>query len=518
MSTIPTLRVKTAQDIKASTLNLDADVVIVGSGAGGAVMAYEMAKAGKKVVVLEAGSYVPSSRFDEKFPDMLEMLYADHGNQATSSGDMIVLQGACLGGSTVVNGCVAFRVPDFILADWQQDYGLKNLTVEALAPYYDKVEKNLSIHENQEHEINENSRMLRAGAKALGWSVKPLRRNTNQCALTGHCLSGCKTDRKQSMLVTYLPWASHYGADIYANTRVTKIEVKNGVATGVSGDVIDPDSGRTIAKVNVKAKIVVAAAGAVQTPLLFLRHNLANSSDQIGRNFACHPSTLVVAEFDKGIHTWRGAMLGVYVDEFEHPSKGGFVLEGGGAGPVELGMATEPGTGKPYLDFMSRSMNYASCVTLIHDHNVGRVHWDNGRKVIDYQIADQDFPAMLNSFRAAAKIYFAAGAKRVFLPTAVKRVIESVDEVDTVINSIKNEPFALRLVSYHPQGTMRMGADPAKSVVNPWGETHDVKRLFVADASLFPTSILVNPQESVYAMSHYIADYILREKAVYFSV
>lgn len=515
--TNPILKVTTAQDVTASSLQLECDLVVIGSGAGGAVMAYEMAKAGKRVLVLEAGSYVPSTAFTEKFPDMLEVLYADRGNQATASGDLLVLQGQCLGGSTVVNGCVAFRVPDFILQDWQRDFGLTNLTRDALAPYFERVEKNLSIHENQEHEINPNSRKLRDGARALGWSVKPLRRNIRDCALSGHCLSGCKTDRKQSMLVTYLPWACHYGAQIYANTRVTRILVENGVATGVLAQVIDPVSGRQVADVTVKARVVVTAAGAVQSPLLFLSSDIANRSGQVGKNFACHPSTMVLGEFAQDIHTWRGAMLGVYVDEFEHPSKGGFVLEGGGAGPVELGMSTEPGTGAVYLDFMSRAKNYASCVTLIHDHNGGEVRWDDGRKVIDYVLADSDFPAMLGAFKAAARIYFAAGAERVFLPTTDRRQIASADQIDAVVDSIRNEPFALRMVSYHPQGTLRMGADPQTSVVNPWGETHDVQRLFVADASLFPTSILVNPQESVYALSSYIADHILKEKAGYFA-
>ena len=203
------LKVKTAADISQTTLTLDADVVVVGSGAGGAVMAYEMAKAGKRVVVLEAGPYVPSSEFNEKFSDMLALLYEDHGNQSTTQGDLLVLQGRCLGGSTVVNGCVAFRIPDFILDDWHKNYGLTNLTTDALNPYFEKVERNLNIHTNQPHEINENSRKLQKGAEELGWSVKPLRRNIRDCALTGHCLSGCKTDRKQSMLVTYLPWACH---------------------------------------------------------------------------------------------------------------------------------------------------------------------------------------------------------------------------------------------------------------------------------------------------------------------
>jgi len=357
------LKVITAADISSSQLELEADAVVIGSGAGGAVMAYELAAAGKQVILLEAGPYVPSTRFNEKFPDMLELLYQDKGNQATRQGDLLVLQGRCLGGSTVVNGCVTFRVPDFILQQWADEHGLTELTPEVLAPYYDKIERNLGIHTNQPHEINENSRKLQQGAEALGWSVQPLKRNIRDCALTGHCLSGCKTDRKQSMLVTYLPWACHHGARIYADTFVQRIVAENGKASGVEAEVRDPATGKSIASLKVKAKVVVAAAGAVQTPLLFLRSELANRSGEVGKNFACHPSTMIVAEFDQDIFTWRGAMLGVYVDEFEHPDKGGFVLEGGGAGPLEIGMSTEPGTGLPYLDFMSRAKNYASCIS-----------------------------------------------------------------------------------------------------------------------------------------------------------
>ena len=511
------LKVKTAADISQTTLTLDADVVVVGSGAGGAVMAYEMAKAGKRVVVLEAGPYVPSSEFNEKFSDMLALLYEDHGNQSTTQGDLLVLQGRCLGGSTVVNGCVAFRIPDFILDDWHKNYGLTNLTTDALNPYFEKVERNLNIHTNQPHEINENSRKLQKGAEELGWSVKPLRRNIRDCALTGHCLSGCKTDRKQSMLVTYLPWACHYGAQVYTDTRATKVLTKAGKATGVKAEVVDSNTGKVVCDLTVNAKVVVAAAGAVQTPVLFLRSEIGNSSNQVGKNFACHPSTLMAAEFPSDIYTWRGAMLGVYVDEFERPEKGGFILEGGGAGPIELGMSTEPGTGKPYVAFMEKAKQYASCVTLIHDHNVGQIRWEDGQKHIDYTLSDQDFPAMKSAFKAAAKIYLAAGADRVFLPTCDRRVIESEDQIDAVVDGIENNPFALRMVSYHPQGTMRMGADAKHSVVNPMGESHDVKGLFVADASLFPTSIIVNPQQTVYAMSHYIADHVLEDKAGYFS-
>ena len=222
-----------AKDITQTTLSLSADVVVVGSGAGGAVMAYELARAGKTVIVLEAGPYVPSSEFKEEIAHAMDTLYADHGGQTNKDGDILVLQGHCVGGSTVVNGCVAFRTPDFVLETWQRDHGLTDLTPETLAPYFQKVEERLSIHENQEAEINRNSAKVREGCEKLGVSWKPLKRNIKNCALTGHCLSGCATDRKQSMLVTYLPWAVAEGAKIYADTKVVKVLSENGKAAGV---------------------------------------------------------------------------------------------------------------------------------------------------------------------------------------------------------------------------------------------------------------------------------------------
>lgn len=511
------LACKQAKDLSGS-ITLNADVVIVGSGAGGAVMACELAAAGRKVIILEAGPYVPSTEFREEVIFAFNQLYQDQGGQVNSRGDLVLLQGACVGGSTVVNGCVAFRTPDFILADWQRDHGLVELTPETLAPYFAKAEANLSIHANQPHEINANSHAVIRGADKLGVSWKPLQRNVKDCALTGFCLAGCATDRKQSMLVTYLPWALANGAELYADTRVTRVLAENGEARGVVAEVIDPKTKQKVADLRVDAKIVVVAAGAVQTPLLLQASQLCNGSDQLGRNFACHPSTGVMAKFADDLHMWRGALLGVYIDEWMHPDKGGFLLEVGGAGPVEISLFVEPGLGADYDRFMKDAKRYSAMVTLIHDHNVGRV-WrdDDGNKRIDYDLADIDFPAMKAAFKAAAKVYFAAGAEQVFLPTVTRMVIEREEDIEATVERIPNEAHALRLVSYHPQGTARMGTDPAKSVVGPYGETHEVKRLFVADASLFPTSMIVNPQLSVYGLAGYIADQVNGRYAAYFN-
>lgn len=494
-----------------------ADVVVVGSGAGGAVTAYELARQGLKVVIVEAGPYIPSEEFSEDFTDSLERLYADHGAQANKDGDLLILQGKCVGGSTVVNGCVSFRTPDFILEDWQRDYGLTGLTVEEMTPYFERVEKHLSIEENGEHEIANHSRLTRAGAEKLGWSVKPFKRNIRDCALTGHCLSGCKTDRKQSMLVTYLPWALAHGAQLVSETVVTRVVAEQGKATGVVANVFD-EQGAVQATLRIDASLVVVAAGAVQTPLLLQRSELANSSGQVGHNFACHPSLFVAARYPQPVYPWRGALLGVYIDEFLHPSKGGFVLEAGGLGAVEMCLITEPGTGKPFVDYMQQSKYYSGLVTLIHDHNVGHIYWDGEEKRIDYRLNDADFASMKKALVAAARLHLAAGAEEVFVPASEHLVIRSEADIEPVLARLDNAPQVLRMVSYHPQGTCRMGADPARSVVAEHGETHDVKGLYVADASLLPTSIIVNPQVTVYALASRIADQILARRDRYFAM
>lgn len=495
-------------------VNLSADVVVVGSGAGGAVMAYELARAGLRVIVLEAGPYVPSSEFSEDFTESLERLYADHGSQTNKDGDLLVLQGACVGGSTVVNGCVSFRTPDFILRDWQEQFGLSALTPEEMEPYFRKVERNLSIEENAGHEIARHSQLALAGAKALGWSVKPFKRNIRDCALTGHCLSGCKTDRKQSMLVTYLPWAVAHGAKIFSDVTVTQVISRAGQARGVIAEAKD-SSGTTVANIRVDAPIVVAAAGAVQTPLLLLRSDLANGSDQVGRNFACHPSMYVGARYPEPVYAWRGALLGVYIDEFLPPEKGGFILEAGGLGAVEMTLITEPGSGEAFLDYMEDAKYYSGLVTLIHDHNVGRIGWDGDNKRVDYQLADVDFDSMLRAIKAAAQVHFAAGAEEVFVPSTKPLRIRSVEEIDQVLSELSNAPQVLRMVSYHPQGTCRMGSDPDRSVVAEHGESHDISGLYVADASLLPTSIIVNPQVTVYALASRIADQLIARREQY---
>ena len=503
------LNIKTAEDIQSSEVSLEADVVVIGSGAGGAINAYELAKQGKKVIVLEAGPYVPSSKFSEMLAVGMGTLYQDEGGQSNTHGDIAVLQGACVGGSTVVNAALCFRTPDYYLDLWAKEFGLKNLTSELMSGYFDKVEKNLGIHTNGAHETSIGAHLIAKGLEKLNIQRGVARRNIRDCALTGFCFSGCKTDRKQSMLVTYLPWACNHGAEIYADTRVTRIKTKNGHASGVEAVIVDPKTKTVKANMKVSAPIVVLAAGPVQTPIILQQSAIANSSGQVGKNFACHPTLSVTAVFENPVNDFHGATHSLYVDTHTLPEEGGYLLLDAIQEPVEACFQAEPGTGKPYVAYMEKYRNTIRLITLIHDKNVGEVRLKDGVKEIIYEVDDSDFEALKKGLKYNAKILFAAGAQFLYLPTSDRTVIESADDIDRVIDRLKNEPARYRYTSFHPQGTCRMGADPNKTVVNPYGETHDVKKLYIADASLLPTSIGYNPSETVYALASYIADQIV---------
>ena len=503
------LTVTQAADVRTDRLDLEADVVVVGSGAGGAIAAYELARAGQRVVVLEAGPYVPSEKFSEMLAVSMGTMYADHGGQTNAHGDISILQGACVGGSTVVNAALCFRTPDYYLRLWAREFGLGNLTPALMKGYFEKVERNLQIRQVGPHETSPGAELIARGMRKLGYPEGKARRNVKDCALTGACFAGCTTDRKQSMLVTYLPWAVAHGARIHADTRVTRVLAEGGQARGVEAEVIDPATGQRKATMTVKAPRVVLAAGPVQTPLLLLASGLANGSGQVGRNFACHPTLSVTAEFDHEVRDFHGATHSLYMDRHTLPEQGGFLLLNAIQDPVEAGFQAEPGTGAPYMAYMQGYRNTIRLISLIHDKNVGRVSWDNGAKRIDYQVDDEDFEAMKKGLVVTAKVLFASGARKLHLPTSHVASIDSAAQVESVIGALKNEPARYKYTSFHPQGTCRMGRDPKTTVVNPYGETHEVKNLFVADASLLPTSIGYNPSETVYALASYISDRII---------
>lgn len=517
------LPVTQAADISSKELRLEADVIVVGSGTGGAIAAYELARAGKKVIILEAGRYIPSSDFKEDLADSMQRMFQDHALQTNATGDLILLQGSMVGGSSVVDATICERIPDFVLKQWQQQHGLENLTPEDMNAHYDRVEKRLGVHVNEAHEINDNANLVIGGCEAMGWRWKPVSRNVRQCALTGHCIAGCASDRKQSELVTHLPWAIAHGAEIYANARVDFVNMRNGRASGVEGRIIDPDTRQVTARFFAEAQLVVLAAGAVQTPLILQKSGIGAQSGMVGRNLSVHPSVTVIGKFPEPVYGWRGALTGVKVDEFQRDENGHVLMVTGLAAPMQLISQGELGEGDDHVRFMENYKHYVALNTFIHDHGQGYVHWsgdvDTGEHRIDWNLNREEFGHFKQALRHAGRILFAAGAEKVHLPAYDLVAANSVFELDQAVDRIEYGAlgfFALRMLAYEPQGTCRMGRDPFTSVVNPYGECHEVKGLFITDSSILPTETTVFSHMTVAALSSYIVENILLKPASYF--
>lgn len=512
-----------SSDITSKQVSLRADVVVVGSGAGGAVAAYELAKSGRSVIVLEAGRYVPSSDFKEDMTDSMWRMYQDAGLQTNSTGDLILLQGAVVGGSTVISATTSARLPDHVLKAWAEEHGLENLTPEQLKPHFDKIEKNLGVHVNEPHEINDASNLVIQGCESMGWSWKPLSRNVKQCALTGLCLAGCPSDRKLSMLVTYLPWAVAEGAEIYGDAHVDFVNGRNGRATGVEGRFIDPESKQVVATFQVESQIVILAAGPIQTPLLLQKSGFGRQSGMVGRNLSVRPGVSVFGKFPEPVYGWRGALTGIRVDHFHTKENNYLDMETGLAAPVQLISQGELGEGEDHVRFMKEYKYFAALNVFVQDHGQGYVQWIgdpvNGDKRIEWNLSRAEFDSLRQGLRHAGRVMFAAGAEKVYLPAYDRTSANSVFELDAAVDKIAYGSlglYTMRMIAYNPQGTCRMGKDPFSSVVNPWGEVHEMKGLFVVDASLFPSELTVNPQITVSAMASYIVENITLRTSSYF--
>lgn len=517
------LPVTQAADISSKELRLEADVIVVGSGTGGAIAAYELARAGKKVIILEAGNYVPSSDFKEDLADSMQRMFQDYALQTNATGDLILLQGAMVGGSSVVDATICDRMPKAVFESWQKDAGIENISWEDMLSHYAKIEKRLGVHVNESHEINDNANIVIAGCEAMGWKWTPVSRNVRQCALTGHCIAGCASDRKQSELVTHLPWAIAHGAEIYSNARVDFVNMRNGRASGVEGRIVDPVTHKEVAHFFADAQLVILAAGAVQTPLILQKSGIGSQSGMVGRNLSVHPSVTVIGKFPEPVYGWRGALTGVKVTEFHRERDGHVTMVTGLAAPMQLVSQGELGEGDAHVRFMENYKHYAALNVFIHDHGQGYVHWTGdvttGEKRVDWNLSRDEFAQFRNALRHAGRILFAAGAEKVHLPAYDLVAASNVFELDQQIDRIEYGTlgfFALRMLAYEPQGTCRMGRDPFTSVVNTWGECHEVKGLFITDASILPTETTVFSHMTTAAMASYIVENILLRPASYF--
>jgi choline dehydrogenase-like flavoprotein len=330
-----------------------------------------------------------------------------------------------------------------------------------------------------------------------------------QCLGSGFCALGCAYDRKADALTVHVPAASRHGATIIPDCRIERIDTRDGRAVGVRGRFLRARTADAFS-LTVQANTVVLAAGAIGSPAVWLRSQLPNTHQQVGRNLHVHPQVVVGAVFSDEIAGWRGIPQSVIVDEFldlERSIEGGYLLLPFFAHPAALATLL-PGFGGDYRQLMRDYSHLALGVVQLNDRTAGRVELDSsGRIVISYHLSDEDRSDLIDGMRRVADIHFASGAQRVILP--FNELVQLTRRGD--YRPIEEHPLRANdplLLSYHPQGTLRMGGDPKRSVVNAWGEAHEVKRLFVADASIFPTATAVPPQLSVMAFAQRTAEHL----------
>jgi choline dehydrogenase-like flavoprotein len=477
-------------------LRVECGVVIVGSGAGGATMAAELADAGVDVVVVEEGGYHPTESFTAEAGRALRTLYRDGGiGLALGRPPVLFSEGRCVGGSTVVNGGMSWRTPGRVLQRWATEEGVAAIGEQDMEPHFAKVESRISVAHQDPETIGNDMRLLKAGATAKSWKIIPNLRNQLHCAGTNNCTNGCPTGAKRSMLVTNLPRALARGARIYADCRVERITRSGGTVTGIEGRFVRP-GGHRGPRLTVRSRVVVAAGGAVQTPALLARSGLRSRSGLLGRNLTLHPNAKVIAFFDEEVAGWHGVHQAYQVREFIDD---GILLTAVNLAPslIALGLPSHgPDLGRVMGDY--NHMITAGC--LIEDTGSGRVRNVPGLgPQVFYQLTDHDAERVVRGIALTAELMFAAGARRILLPfDGAPEVRDLAGLQDLLARPVPKK--SIELFTVHLMGSARMSGDPRRGVVDSFGACHGVPGLFVADASLFPTPIGVNPMETIMAL------------------
>jgi len=475
-------------------LELTCDVVVVGSGAGGAVVAAELAEAGLDVVVVEEGGHHTTEEFTPESTAMVRMLYRD-GGAAFARGRPPVqfAEGRCVGGSTTVFGGMSWATPDRVLERWAREDGVDRISAADMAPYFERVERFVSTAPQDPGSVGRDNELLREGAERLGWRVLHNRRAQIHCAGCNTCTYGCPTGAKRSTLVSYLPRAVRFGARVQADCRVDRIAFDDRRrAVGVDGRLTG--GGQAF---RVRANATFVCCGGIQTPALLERSGVRSPSGRLGRNLSMHPNAKVVAFFDEDVVGFHGAHQGYQVREFENE---GIVLAAVNLPPGLLA-ASLPQYGAEMARTMAEYDHAVTAGVLVEDTSTGRVRAARGgRALTTYDLDRRDAAAIVRGVALLSEAMFAAGARRVMVPFEGFPDLRSADDVARVRDA-RVDPRAMELFTVHMMGTAAMGADPARHVCDAFGAVRGAEALYVSDASLFPSPVGVNPAETIMALA-----------------
>ena len=503
----------TVEEITGNTSELSADVVIVGSGAGGSVIAARAAQAGLSVLILELGGYQNEADFRQIDSLSLSMWWRQ-GSMWSDSGQMGVLAGSTLGGGTVINSMVCLKTPQSIRNEWEEA-GLEGIAGPDFDRYTDTVWERLDV--NTEATVyNNNTRSMIAGLSACGYDHERLPRNAARAdtsEMCGYCNAGCQQGFKRSTLRTYLEDAHDAGAKFVINCAVESITTQEGKVTGVIAEVATANGPINI---SVKARAVVVAAGGIGSPGLLLKSKIGGS--QVGKNVRVHPAWIVTGVYDQPIEAWHGQIQSAASFDLVHAvGEHGFLVES---------LTLNPGTWasqSPFIDGQSardqlRKLPYfATWHGISHDHGGGEVYLDaDNREALKWSLNDPiDFQVAQRAHIELAKMHRAAGAKEIFTFHWSDLRWQTGEDFDQYIKALTDAP-AESYTGYtaHQMGSCRMGSDPASSVADGWGQLHDVKGVWIGDGSALPSAPGVNPMITIMALAERTAHALIKDLAV----
>jgi choline dehydrogenase-like flavoprotein len=512
----PPAEPKTIEPIvpEGDELTLEADVCVVGSGAGGGLIAGKLAQSGLKVCVLEAGGYYNEADFNQLELWAYENMYWRAGPNPTADFNVTLYAGAGLGGGTVINWTNCLRTTPWVREQWATEHGLEGLDGAEYDRHLDAVFERLSVNDRCS-DLNGPQQRLKKGADHLGWAFKTILRNADadryDPASAAYMGFGDQTGSKQSTQRTYLKDAVDADADIVVRCTVERILTEAGKAAGVEGTWTDPETGRS-ARVTVHAPQVVVACGSLESPALLLRSGIGGPA--AGNYLRLHPCTAIFGIYDSDQQAWWGPPQAGLVNEFENVEDGyGFLMETTQYGPSLIGSALPFTSASAHKEMMEKARFGVTFIGLLRDRGHGRVDVDaDGQAVPFYSLTDElDIRNTQRAIDAQARLHVAAGAREIQPMAAGAPSWRQGDDLDAFIARCQRVPLAaggFRLFSAHQMGTCRMGNDPATSVAGPWGELHDTKGVWIGDASAFPTSSGTNPMITIMALAHRTAEAI----------
>jgi glycine/D-amino acid oxidase-like deaminating enzyme len=493
---------------------LEADVCVIGSGAGGSVAAAELAAGGRRVVVLEAGGGAQAPDFAQSELDAMRTLFLDRGVAATRDLGIAILAGATLGGGTTINWQTSLALPEAVRDEWAERSGCAFFAEESFSRSLAAVLRRLGA-EAPESVINANNAVLRDGCRELGWRWRQVARNARGCDTRqcGYCVFGCRHGGKQTAATTFLLDAQRQGdTRILTGCRARRVLWSGGRARGVEA-VARGASGEEVA-VEVRAPTVVVAAGSLHSPALLLRSGLELPA--LGRHLHLHPASGVAGTFATPIEPWSGPPQSVLCDEFAAGGAGGggygFRLETAPAHPGLLALATPWCGARDHRREMQQSARKCTLIVLVRDRSSGRVRVDrDGAPVVDYRPGRREREQLRLGLAAASRVLLAAGAGQLLALNHRRLGLRAVDDPAARaryfadVARSRSERNWSTLFSAHQMGTCRMGAGPRTAVCDAAGEVFGVRGLFLADASAFPASSGVNPMVTIMALAHHTA-------------